>query len=101
VEVALRDAPDGVHIPVRAQPRGGRSALKGVSEAGALEVRVGAPPVDGAANEELVRFLAREVLRVPASRVSVVRGQSSRDKVVLVRELTLDAVRTQLSEALP
>lgn len=98
--VSLRSTPEGVVFSVRAQPRGGRSAIVGVEASGALKVRVGAPPVDGAANEELVRYLAREVLRVPPSRVRVVRGQSGRDKVLAVDGLTADEVRALLEPLL-
>lgn len=98
--VALRSTEEGVFIPIRAQPRGGRTAIVGVRATGALEVRVGAPPVDGAANDELVRYLARDVLRVAPSRLRLVQGQSGRDKVVRVEGLTLDEVSLRLAEHL-
>jgi uncharacterized protein len=52
--------------------------------AGRLQVRVSAAPVDGEANERLMRILARE-LAVPASALVLTRGVTSRDKDVLVR----------------
>ena len=51
--------------------------------AGALLVRVTAPPVDGKANEAVRRLVAKR-LGVPAGRVAVIRGESSRDKLVEV-----------------
>jgi hypothetical protein len=71
-----------VRFPVRATPRAGRTEIAGL-HAGALRVRLAAPPVDGKANAALVRCLAR-ALGVPRSAVSVVRGGSSRDKTVEV-----------------
>ncbi|HEX7091695.1 MAG TPA: DUF167 domain-containing protein [Longimicrobiales bacterium] len=71
-----------VRIPVRAQPRASRSEIAGEHD-GALRVRLAAPPVEGAANDELVRLLAR-VLGVPRSAVRVVAGQRGRTKVVEV-----------------
>jgi len=71
-----------VRIPVRAQPRASRSEVAG-EHGGALRVRLAAPPVEGAANDELVRLLAR-VLGVPRSAVRVVAGQRGRTKVVEV-----------------
>ena len=79
----LRETPDGVTLSVRATPRAGRDEVVGV-EAGLLRVRLAAAPVEGAANEALVALLAAW-LGVPRSQVSIVRGGSSRHKVVAVR----------------
>lgn len=96
----LRDRGDEVWLAVRAKPRGGRSALGDVvPEKGQLEVRIAAPPVDGAANDELLRFLAREVLRVPVAALSLRSGATGKDKVVAVRGLPLAEVRARLEEA--
>lgn len=70
-------------IRIRLTPRGGRDAIDGVREDGVLLVRVSAPPVDGKANAALCRVLAK-ALRVAPSRISVVRGEGAREKVVRV-----------------
>ncbi len=72
-------------VDVHVKPRAGRSEVRGVRE-GALEVAVAAPPVDGAANQELVRVLARR-LDLPRSAVRLVRGEGSRRKVVALSDL--------------
>ena len=59
--------------------------------AGAVVVRVTAPPVDGRANEALVALIAKRA-GVPRSAVSIVRGHTSRDKVVRVEGLDLAAL---------
>ncbi|TML78555.1 MAG: DUF167 domain-containing protein [Actinobacteria bacterium] len=69
-------------IKVRVQPRSRRSEIAG-ERAGAVLVRVTAPPVDGKANEALCRLIAKRA-GVPRRAVEVVRGQSARDKVVSV-----------------
>jgi uncharacterized protein len=69
-------------VRVRLQPRASRDEIAGARE-GALLVRLTAPPVEGRANQALCRLLARR-LRVAPSRVAVVRGAKSRDKVVRV-----------------
>jgi uncharacterized protein (TIGR00251 family) len=69
-------------VTVRLQPRARRDEVVG-ERAGAIVIRVTAPPVDGKANAALCAFVARAA-GVPPSRVSVVRGQTSRDKVVRV-----------------
>ena len=76
-----------VRVAVRAQPRASRNEI--VGEHG------GAPPVEGAANEELVRFLAR-TLSVPASAVRIVAGERGRNKIVEVDGLDAESVRRAL-----
>jgi uncharacterized protein YggU (UPF0235/DUF167 family) len=63
--------------------------------AGAIVIRVTAPPVDGKANAALCAFVA-DAAGVPASRVAVVRGATSRDKVVRVEGADAAAVRAAL-----
>jgi uncharacterized protein (TIGR00251 family) len=70
----------GVRIRLRVQPRASRNEVAG-EHGDALRVRLTAPPVDGAANEALVRFLA-ERLGVTRSAVRLVAGASGRSKVV-------------------
>ncbi|WP_377323412.1 DUF167 domain-containing protein [Pimelobacter simplex] len=72
-------------LAVRVQPGASRTGTAGpAGPAGdELKVRLASPPVDGRANDELVRWLAKE-LGVPRSAVTLVRGQQSRSKVVRV-----------------
>jgi uncharacterized protein len=65
---------------VRVVPRASQTAAAGEHD-GALKVRVAAPPVEGAANAELTRFLAKR-LGVSAGSVEVVGGHTSKTKVV-------------------
>ncbi|HET7410879.1 MAG TPA: DUF167 domain-containing protein [Paracoccaceae bacterium] len=76
-----------LRLRIRLTPRGGRDRIDGWAEdadgARVLKVRVTAPPADGAANEALVRLLAR-TLGVPRSAVAITAGASSRRKTVEV-----------------
>jgi len=72
-------------LRVRLQPRARRDEVVGERN-GALVVRVTAPPVDGRANDALCRLIAK-VAGVAPSRVEIVRGHTSRDKVVRVAGL--------------
>ena len=67
-------------IAVRLQPRASKDEVLGF-EAGVLKARVTAPPEDGKANAALLELLSG-VLKVPKTSLSVVKGQSSRNKVV-------------------
>jgi uncharacterized protein YggU (UPF0235/DUF167 family) len=64
--------------------------------AGAIVIRVTAPPVDGKANAALCAYVA-ERAGVPRSRVDVVRGMTSRDKVVRVEGVEVAALRAALA----
>jgi uncharacterized protein len=75
-------APNGIHLRLRVQPRASRTELAG-SYGDALRVRLGAPPVEGAANQALIRLLA-DLLSVPRSAVQVIAGEKSRSKIVAV-----------------
>ena len=75
-------------------PRANATRIERV-DGGALRVRVSAPPVDGAANAALVRYLA-EVLGVPKSSVDVVAGASGRRKRIRVAGMTPDQVIERL-----
>ena len=82
-------------IEVRVQPRASRNEIVGYRD-GVLRVRLQAPPVDGAANEALVRFLADE-FGVPRRHIRIVLGRGSRNKVVEVEAVALPALDRLLS----
>lgn len=88
----------GTRLTLRVQPRASRSEVVG-RHGEALKLRLAAPPVDGAANEALVRFLA-ETLDVPRSALTIVAGSSSRSKVVDVAGLAPAEVARRLGVAL-
>jgi uncharacterized protein (TIGR00251 family) len=71
-----------LNFAVRVVPRAARSEIAGTHD-GALRVRVAAPPVEGAANEELRRTLAR-AFGVPTRAVEITSGQTSKNKQVRV-----------------
>lgn len=80
VDYSIRDGQ--LTFRVRVVPRASRSEIAGEHE-GALRIRIAAPPVDGAANEELIRVLAK-ALKVSRSAVRIVSGQSGRTKQVSI-----------------
>ncbi len=71
-----------MRLRLQVRPRASRTAVAGPF-AGALRIRLAAPPVDGEANAELVAFLAKR-LGVPKAAVAIVRGAAGRRKVVEV-----------------
>lgn len=75
--------PEGVAIWVHVQPRASRTECSGI-HGQALKIRVAAPPADGAANNELCRFLARSC-EVPLNAIRILSGAGGRQKRVLVK----------------
>lgn len=82
----------GIRVRLHIQPRASRTEVAG-RHGDALKLRVAAPPVDGAANAAIVRFLA-EQLQVPRSAVRLEAGAAGRAKVVRVEGVGVaDATR--------
>jgi uncharacterized protein (TIGR00251 family) len=94
--VASEEA-DGVLLTVRVKPRASKSRVLAVREA-ALEVAVAAPPVDGAANRELVQTIA-DHFDLPRSSVQLVSGASGKNKRLRLRGVRLDYVSARLARA--
>jgi uncharacterized protein (TIGR00251 family) len=91
----LNEKDGAVTIKVKVQPRAPRTEIVG-EHAGAIKLRLAAPPVDGKANEECRRFLAK-LFEVSATSVEIISGDSSRDKVIRIRSISarrvLEALR--------
>lgn len=88
----------GLLCSVFVLPRSSRCVLAGIHD-GALKIKLTKPPVDGEANAECCRFLAR-LLGVPKSSIAVVRGAASRHKTVQIRGLSAADAREVLAAAI-
>jgi uncharacterized protein (TIGR00251 family) len=92
--VELTETGGRVRFWVRVKVRASKSRVVRIAE-GKLEVAVAAPPVDGAANEELVRALAA-ALGVAKTRIEIAAGAASRNKLVSIGGLTAADVQMRL-----
>lgn len=85
IAVPWAESGDGILLTVRVTPKASRTALVGTVSLpdgrAALAIRLAAPPVDGAANAELIAFLGK-MLGVPKSAVTLATGQTGRLKTV-------------------
>lgn len=86
----LRECDEGVLLSVKLQPRSSANQILGPI-GNELRIKVTAPPVDSAANDALVEFLAKKV-GCPRGTVELVRGQTSRHKVILLHHLSIREV---------
>jgi uncharacterized protein (TIGR00251 family) len=94
-ENILRAHADGVLLSVKLQPRASKNEI-GAPLGGELKIKVTAPPVDAAANEALVKFLA-EKLDCPRGRVELIRGHTSRHKTIMLHGFRPENVLPKLS----
>lgn len=82
----LKESPDELVVSIHVQPGAKRTEVVG-THGDALKVRLAAPPVDGKANDELIRFLAG-AFGVPRQQVELIAGSTSRSKRVRIRSAT-------------
>jgi uncharacterized protein (TIGR00251 family) len=82
---------DVITFRVRVVTRASKSEIAGEHD-GALKVRIASPPVDGAANEELIKFLAKS-FGVAKNAVEIISGHSSKLKLVRITGVRADPVR--------
>lgn len=91
----LRASGDDVVLSLHVQPGAKRTEIAG-EHGNALKIRLGAPPVDGKANDCLIAFLA-ERLGVPKARVVLEAGQTSRSKRLRITGVEAKAVLAALT----
>lgn len=91
----------GVRLALQVTPNAKKSQVIGPLD-DVLKLRLQAQPIEGKANEALIRFLA-ELLALPRSKISITHGQTSKKKLVELSgpELTVDGVVHRLLSAMP
>lgn len=95
----LHDGRKGAAIAVRVTPRASRNQIVSIQNDGTVKVHLTAAPVDGEANEALIRFLA-EVLGVARSRIEIVAGATGRDKLISVLDMDSETLHGKIMENL-
>ena len=93
---SMRETAEGTTIMVTVLPRASKNELVGFHE-DTLKIRITAPPVEGEANKECLKFFAK-VFSVPKSRLEIVQGQRSRRKTILVRGVAPEFLRDILKQ---
>ena len=96
------DGEGGSRLRVRVTPRAKRTALAGIVDVDgkpALAIRLAAPPVDGAANQALVRFIAG-ALAIPKSAVRIAAGETSRLKTIALAGIPPEHVAAWIKQSI-
>lgn len=94
-EFHLHGGKSGAALAVRVTPRASRNEIVEVLNDGTIKVHLTAPPVEGKANEALIRFLA-DILDIPKSRLEVVAGAGGRDKIISVIDMDADTLQKKV-----
>ena len=93
----LHDGKKGAALALRVTPRASKNEIVEVLSDGTVKVHLTAPPVEGKANEALLRFMA-EVLDVPLSCLDIVAGAGGRDKLISVTDMDATILHKKIVE---
>jgi uncharacterized protein len=91
----MHDGKKGAALAVRVTPRASRDEIVEIQSDGTVKIRLTAPPVEGQANEALIKFLA-QVLEIAPSKIDIVAGTSGRDKLVSILDLDTATVQERI-----
>ncbi|PSH04709.1 MAG: YggU family protein [Acidobacteria bacterium] len=82
----VRDTSHGAQFALRVQPRASRNAFAGLM-GDAIKLAITAPPVDGKANQAVIEYLS-EFFRVPKASITIVSGETGRNKLIAIRGMS-------------
>lgn len=83
-----------ITFSVRVQPRALQSNIVGEIE-GSLKVKIAAPPADGKANEELIKFLAKQ-FDLPKRDIEIISGETAKNKIIRLHGIMGEHFEAQL-----
>jgi len=81
----IRISEKGVFLNVKLKPRAPKNAIKGL-QGDFLKIDIKAPPVDGQANKELIKFLSKR-LKISKQDIEIKSGKSSKEKLLLLKDI--------------
>ncbi|MCC6346610.1 MAG: YggU family protein [Nitrospirales bacterium] len=88
MEIPHRTVKDGIILEVKVIPKSSHTGIAGVMDGTVVKVKLTAPPVEGAANEQLIAFLAEE-FGIKKSSIVILKGETSRRKTVKLTGVAL------------
>lgn len=95
----LHNGETGSAITVRVTTRASKNEIQEILDDGTIKIRITSAPVEGQANETLLRFLA-ELLDVKVGQLEIVAGQTGRDKLISVIGLDAETVQERILKQL-
>ncbi len=94
----IQQTENGVIVAVRAVPRASKNAIQGVYD-GALKIRLTTPPVDGKANQALIKFLSK-TLKLSKSQIELAQGETSRHKTVRITGIPKEELTRKIEKVM-
>jgi uncharacterized protein len=91
----LHDGKKGAALAVRVTPRASKNEIVDILSDGTVKVHLTAPPLEGKANEALLKFLAK-VLEIPVKQLEIVAGANGRDKLISVIDMDARTVHKKI-----
>jgi len=84
--ITIKNSSDGIIFTLRVVPRSSRCEITGIQN-DALKLKITAPPVEGKANEECIRFLS-DKLGIKKNRITIKSGHKSKNKIIAISGIT-------------
>jgi uncharacterized protein (TIGR00251 family) len=94
----MNETSEGLTLAVRAVPRAAKNEIQGVYDE-ALKIRLITPPVDGKANQALIRFLSK-ALHLSKSQIRILRGETSRNKILRITGISKEELTRIIERAM-
>jgi len=94
VEDVIKERDNGVTIEIKVHPGSSRKEVR-CRKDDILAVFVHSPPEKGKANKEVIKLLSK-ALEVPSSRLEIIKGERSRRKTILIKDICVEEVTTRL-----
>jgi uncharacterized protein (TIGR00251 family) len=94
----IQQTADGVIVSVRAVPRASKNAIQGVHD-GALKIRLTTPPIDGKANQALIKYLSK-TLKVSKSQIELMQGETARNKAFRITGIPKEELIRKIEEVM-
>ncbi len=91
----FHDGKKGAALAIRVIPRSKKNEVVKVLSDGTIRIRVTAPPVEGKANEALIKYLSK-ILGVSKSKVEIIGGEKGRNKLIAILDMDADTVQEKI-----
>jgi uncharacterized protein (TIGR00251 family) len=95
----FKDGKSGAALAIRVSPRAKINQIKEFLDDGTVKIAITASPVDGKANNALVKYLA-DILDIPQSQIEIVAGLSSKNKLISIYDMDAALLQKRLTDAL-